>query len=522
MKNFLSLLLVFSICVIPIYGQSRKNDKLFKDGIKSNDLQKINAALSSGASPDEGLLLAVTNRNADLVEYFVEKGADPANGLINAVYHNETGIVQFLLDKGATFRTVTTYDVVEPTISNSNIGAGIPVTFVKNQWMIKNEKSGQFEDIDEKMKAEWVFKYKTIDIKSGSPAMNFAIRNNNLKIITLLLEHGFNVKDPSIVRYFLDNDPYALAINLIPYPPLIMKPIDYAISIDADPEIIKLLQKYDPNDNYRFTFEKAKVLFENNSDSILEVKSDEYGIFISKKISADDVFGIRLSYSIDNLNFKEVKFLKFPLMASKSEGQYASCIKFYYFNVFGDSIKPKEIILKIDINKYGKYIDPRDGESYRTVKIGEQVLLAENFRYKTAEGCRAFDNDKSNIQKYGYLYTRDTANVIAPPGWHLPSIQEWEELYEYAGGNVRDVKNVLSVGGGSGFDLALGGTHNMLGYSGKGKFDIFWSSSLDKYSYAFYIYSDAVSIGSTVWSHNSQNHPHSTAGASVRLFKNTD
>lgn len=104
--------------------------------------------------------------------------------------------------------------------------------------------------------------------------------------------------------------------------------------------------------------------------------------------------------------------------------------------------------------KYGTVTDARDGESYRTVQIGEQVWMAENLRYN-AEGSYAAGNDESNVKKYGRLYTwtsaldiphefseqpssnniemyrkikEDNYQGIAPEGWHIPSLKELETL----------------------------------------------------------------------------------------------
>jgi len=80
------------------------------------------------------------------------------------------------------------------------------------------------------------------------------------------------------------------------------------------------------------------------------------------------------------------------------------------------------------------FTDPRDGQVYKTVKIGNQVWMAQNLNYD-APGSKCNCNDQKNAEKYGRLYDWETANKVAPPGWHLPSEDEWQELVDFAGGD---------------------------------------------------------------------------------------
>ncbi len=69
--------------------------------------------------------------------------------------------------------------------------------------------------------------------------------------------------------------------------------------------------------------------------------------------------------------------------------------------------------------------DPRDGQTYNIITIGSQTWMAENLNFET-EDSYCYDNDNLICDKYGRLYKWDTALTICPPGWHLPSDDEWK------------------------------------------------------------------------------------------------
>lgn len=109
----------------------------------------------------------------------------------------------------------------------------------------------------------------------------------------------------------------------------------------------------------------------------------------------------------------------------------------------GDTFKPET----------GTYVDPRDKQVYKTVKLIGETWLAENLNFDAGKGCWYYDNDPSNGQEYGCLYTLGAATKACPPGWRLPTDDEWKKLFTEFGG-FQDLKgNRLRMGFRAGFGI---------------------------------------------------------------------
>jgi uncharacterized protein (TIGR02145 family) len=91
----------------------------------------------------------------------------------------------------------------------------------------------------------------------------------------------------------------------------------------------------------------------------------------------------------------------------------------------------------------GTITDSRDDKTYKTVTIGGKTWMAENLNYQTDNSWCLYDED-SNCDKCGKLYDWDAALSVCPDGWHLPTVQEWNELIGMVGGKKNDGKSLRS------------------------------------------------------------------------------
>ncbi|HNX86144.1 MAG TPA: fibrobacter succinogenes major paralogous domain-containing protein [Bacteroidales bacterium] len=80
-------------------------------------------------------------------------------------------------------------------------------------------------------------------------------------------------------------------------------------------------------------------------------------------------------------------------------------------------------------------VDPRDSKIYQTIKIGDQTWMAQNIDFKTKGFWWCYKDDSINCEKYGKLYRWESAMKACPKGWHLPSDNEWKELFDFLGGS---------------------------------------------------------------------------------------
>ena len=194
----------------------------------------------------------------------------------------------------------------------------------------------------------------------------------------------------------------------------------------------------------------------------------------------------------------------------------------------------------------GSYTDTRDGNTYRTVIIGEQEWMAENLRYLPSVnssqtgseiepylyvyGYNGTDinaaKESANYQTYGVLYNWHAATAACPDGWRLPFEYDWTDLFYYIDYEQDQNTIAQTLKSTSGWDAAIGNGSNEIGFnalpggltalpSGNNRLTenaFFWTNSPGLNNSSVFVTIDSVS--------NIQNTGRNF-GHSVRCMRNT-
>lgn len=108
-------------------------------------------------------------------------------------------------------------------------------------------------------------------------------------------------------------------------------------------------------------------------------------------------------------------------------------------------------------NDLSSFYDPRDSTLYKTTQIGDQCWINGNLQWlpnisKPDESSHiephyyVYDNrskdvekvkSTDNYQKFGVLYNWPAATDACPPGWTLPSMDDWSKVNNYLDDNYR-------------------------------------------------------------------------------------
>ncbi len=196
-------------------------------------------------------------------------------------------------------------------------------------------------------------------------------------------------------------------------------------------------------------------------------------------------------------------------------------------------------------NDFPATVTDIDGNVYTTVKIGEQLWMAENLKTthyndgtsiptglthndweNTVNG--AFGVNKNVPGVYGNYYNWFAVETqkLCPNGWHIPSIIDWQKLSSFlggddvAGGKLKSTSSLwASPNGGatnsSGFNALPSGFHYGGSTSNFGTLTRFWAQTLRLQDRAY-----NTSLNSTFSKFSTADYGIVTLGHSCRCLKN--
>jgi uncharacterized protein (TIGR02145 family) len=125
---------------------------------------------------------------------------------------------------------------------------------------------------------------------------------------------------------------------------------------------------------------------------------------------------------------------------SYTSGAVHGTVKRYYENGNVQSITlyemgtiaafPETFDMEGDPEVQGSYTDPRDGNKYEWVRLGDAVWTAENIKFAPVKGSLCM---QCNV--WGRLYNWESAQNACPTSFRMPKIADFEALAKAVGKN---------------------------------------------------------------------------------------
>jgi len=188
----------------------------------------------------------------------------------------------------------------------------------------------------------------------------------------------------------------------------------------------------------------------------------------------------------------------------------------YYFRAYAANVLGTTYGKNMVIRTYDGYMTDYEGHVYGTVSLGDQEWMNRNLETKyfsngekiitTNPPTLNIEQEDKPVYQWAYAYSEETLHLIedygraytwytatdsrklCPAGWHLPSLNEWNELLTHMGGDTltyRDFRSFfnyqwdswLNTGATEGsFEAQMAGFRDINGQYMNGNYGTFWWS----------------------------------------------
>ena len=102
-----------------------------------------------------------------------------------------------------------------------------------------------------------------------------------------------------------------------------------------------------------------------------------------------------------------------------------------YFILTGIVFTTCAAFLTLDQNSEVRktFVDPRDGQTYPVVKLGNIYWFASNLNYNSIKS-ECYEDKQISCGEWGRLYPITEFRNVCPDGWRLPNKTDWKILEE--------------------------------------------------------------------------------------------
>lgn len=162
----------------------------------------------------------------------------------------------------------------------------------------------------------------------------------------------------------------------------------------------------------------------------------------------------------------------------------ASLSSFYNFKKNGSIFQIEEVTIgqQVWMKKNLDVVTFRNGDQIQEAKSNKEW---ETLNAKKQPAWCYYDNDPKNNQQFGKLYNWYAVadeRGLAPAGWYLPSVDEWNVLLDFLGKRFEAGRKMITN---EGFDAKSSGIrygseafqHNQYKFSQKGEITYWWANT---------------------------------------------